>query len=164
MTATLALAVGIPLALGAICLVSRRSRPLITADTRGIALQTVIVIVVMLVIAGGVSGVLLSRGGEVISDLENQDVSTNEVQSQQECDDAAQVINTSFGGGAGTSAPAATVEDAAGWAQSTTTCTVNGLQSDSAGYPHLSTTTCERVYEGTYTAGTATNAEKCVIT
>ena len=43
-------------------------------NQQGIALQTVIVIVVMLVIAGGVSGVLLSRGSEVIGDLENQNV------------------------------------------------------------------------------------------
>ena len=46
------------------------------ADIRGIALQTVIVIVVMLVIAGGVAGVLLSRGGDVISDLESQETAS----------------------------------------------------------------------------------------
>ena len=37
-------------------------------------MQTVIVIVVMLVIAGAVSGVLLTRGGDVVSDLESQEV------------------------------------------------------------------------------------------
>ena len=49
-----------------------RHRP--RTNQQGIALQTVIVIVVMLVIAGGVSGVLLSRGTEVISDLETADI------------------------------------------------------------------------------------------
>ena len=49
-----------------------RQRP--RTNQQGIALQTVIVIVVMLVIAGGVSGVLLSRGSDVIGDLEAQGV------------------------------------------------------------------------------------------
>ncbi|MXV87676.1 MAG: hypothetical protein F4117_15150 [Acidimicrobiales bacterium] len=40
-------------------------------DTRGVALQTVIVIVVLLVIAGSVSAVLLSRGSDVVGELEN---------------------------------------------------------------------------------------------
>ena len=54
-------------------------------DQQGIALQTVIVIVVMLVIAGGVSGVLLSRGGDVISDLESADVNASEINTDDEC-------------------------------------------------------------------------------
>jgi hypothetical protein len=44
------------------------------ADTRGIALQTVIIIVVLLAIAGAVAGVLLSRGTEATSQLEQTDV------------------------------------------------------------------------------------------
>ncbi|WP_419947080.1 hypothetical protein [Candidatus Poriferisodalis sp.] len=74
MAETLALAAGVPAALGAAWWASRRSWSPAHADSRGIALQTVIVIVVMLVIAGGVAGVLLSRGSDVISDLESQDV------------------------------------------------------------------------------------------
>lgn len=74
MAETLALAVGVPAALGAVWLASRRSWMPAFRDVRGIALQTVIVIVVMLVIAGGVAGVLLSRGSDVITDLETQDV------------------------------------------------------------------------------------------
>ena len=61
-------------------------------NQQGIALQTVIVIVVMLVIAGGVAGVLLSRGSEVIGDLEAADVSAAEVNSQQECVDAGRQL------------------------------------------------------------------------
>ena len=60
MAVTLALAVGVPVLVGAALLASRRSWSPKLADIRGIALQTVIIIVVMLVIAGGVSGVLLS--------------------------------------------------------------------------------------------------------
>ena len=41
---------------------------------RGIALQTVIVMVVLLAIAGGVAAVLLTSGGEAVDDLENQQV------------------------------------------------------------------------------------------
>ncbi len=121
MTETLALAVGIPLALGAICLVSRRSRQLITADTRGIALQTVIVIVVMLVIAGGVSGVLLSRGSDVISDLESSDVSASEINSLDECTDAFRAL-TKEAGTAVTSSISG--EKKARW--TTTQCVVHG--------------------------------------
>ena len=40
----------------------------IVDDLRGIALQTVIIMVVLLAIAGGVAAVLLSRGGEAVSD------------------------------------------------------------------------------------------------
>ncbi|MYJ47635.1 MAG: hypothetical protein F4070_08345 [Acidimicrobiales bacterium] len=41
---------------------------------RGVALQTVIVIVVLLMIAGGVSAVLLSRSSDVVGQLEAQGV------------------------------------------------------------------------------------------
>ena len=44
------------------------------ADTRGIALQTVIIIVVLLAIAGAVAGVLLQRGSEATSQLEDTEV------------------------------------------------------------------------------------------
>ena len=44
------------------------------ADARGIALQTVIIIVVLLAIAGAVAGVLLQRGGEATNQLEETNV------------------------------------------------------------------------------------------
>ena len=44
-------------------------------DQRGIALQTVIIMVVLLAIAGGVAAVLLSRGSETTAQLEAQGVS-----------------------------------------------------------------------------------------
>ena len=42
---------------------------------RGIALQTVIIMVVLLAIAGGVAAVLLNRGGEAVTDIERQQIS-----------------------------------------------------------------------------------------
>ncbi len=49
--------------------------PNLVADARGIALQTVIIMVVLLAIAGGVAAVLLSRGGEAVTDIERQQIS-----------------------------------------------------------------------------------------
>ena len=47
-------------------------RPARAGDQRGIALQTVIIMVVLIVIAGGVSVALLGRGADVTDDLEQQ--------------------------------------------------------------------------------------------
>ena len=47
----------------------------LAADLRGIALQTVIIMVVLLAIAGGVAAVLLNRGGEAVTDIERQQIS-----------------------------------------------------------------------------------------
>ena len=53
----------------------RGQLPNSVADVRGIALQTVIIMVVLLAIAGGVSAVLLNRGGEAVTDIERQQIS-----------------------------------------------------------------------------------------
>ncbi len=70
----------------------------------------------MLVIAGGVSGVLLSRGGDVISDLESADVSGNEINTVDECTDAFRSLTGSTAA-AGPTAIATTGVNvpAAGW-------------------------------------------------
>lgn len=75
MIAVALLAVGVPSLFGIASLGLRRQPKGIAADIRGIALQTVIVMVVLIVIAGAVAGVLLTRGNEAVSDLEQQDVS-----------------------------------------------------------------------------------------
>ena len=75
MLAVALLAVGVPSLFGIASLGLRRRSECISADIRGIALQTVIIMVVLLVIAGAVAGVLLTRGNEAVSDLERQDVS-----------------------------------------------------------------------------------------
>lgn len=69
------LAVGVLSLFGITSLGLRRRSEGVSADRRGIALQTVIIMVVLLVIAGAVAGVLLTRGNEAVTDLENQDVS-----------------------------------------------------------------------------------------
>ncbi|MYE89420.1 hypothetical protein F4X33_10530 [Candidatus Poribacteria bacterium] len=43
-------------------------------DVRGIALQTVVIMVVLLVIAGSVSAVLISRTSDVTEELQNQSI------------------------------------------------------------------------------------------
>ena len=48
--------------------------PNLVADARGIALQTVIIMVVLLAIAGGVAAVLLNRGGQAVTDIERQQI------------------------------------------------------------------------------------------
>ena len=54
-------------------------------DTRGVALQTVIIIVVMLAIAGAVAAVLFSRADEVTGQLQNADVTANQIDTPAEC-------------------------------------------------------------------------------
>ena len=49
----------------------------LVSDTRGIALQTVVIIVVLLAIAGGVGAVLVTQGGEAVDDLESADIGPN---------------------------------------------------------------------------------------
>lgn len=68
------LVVGVPSLFGIVSLGLRRRSEGLPADFRGIALQTVIVMVVLLVIAGGVAAVLLTRGQQAVSDLEEQDI------------------------------------------------------------------------------------------
>ena len=54
-------------------------------DQRGIALQTVIIMVVLLAIAGAVAAVLLGRTGDVTTELENQDVTLTVIDTPAEC-------------------------------------------------------------------------------
>ncbi len=99
-----------------------RQRP--RTNQQGIALQTVIVIVVMLVIAGGVSGVLLSRGGDVISDLESADVNATEINTSDECLAAARSLIGQVVTSVGTSRISPQVAAAAGWVDGSKECTV----------------------------------------
>ena len=75
MSAVIALSLALPIAAGAAYLALRGRLPNLVADVRGIALQTVIIMVVLLAIAGGVSAVLLSRGGQAVTDIERQQIS-----------------------------------------------------------------------------------------
>ena len=74
MITAIAISIMAPLAVGVAILVARDRLPKLAADARGIALQTVIVMVVLLAIAGAVAGVLLTRGNEAVTDIENQNI------------------------------------------------------------------------------------------
>ena len=75
MFAVIVLSLALPIAAGAAYVALRGRLPKLVADIRGIALQTVIIMVVLLAIAGGVAAVLLSRGGEAVTDIERQQIS-----------------------------------------------------------------------------------------
>ena len=93
MTIFIAVAVGVPCLSVLAFLGMRRIQSLPFArslalaragDMRGIALQTVIIMVVLLAIAGGVAAVLLSTGSEVTGELESQDTGTT-IDTAAEC-------------------------------------------------------------------------------
>ena len=75
MLVVIALSLALPVAAGTAFVALRGRASSLIADARGIALQTVIIMVVLLAIAGGVAAVLLSRGGEAITDIERQQIS-----------------------------------------------------------------------------------------
>ena len=88
--AVIALSLAIPVAAGTAFLALRGRASSLIADARGIALQTVIIMVVLLAIAGGVAAVLLARGGEAVSDIENQNITreAGDFKSSALCDAA----------------------------------------------------------------------------
>ena len=55
-------------------------------DERGIALQTVIIMVVLLAIAGTVAAVLFNRASDVTGELESQDVTATRIDTEVECE------------------------------------------------------------------------------
>ena len=75
MLTILLLSIAIPSAAFGAYLTLRGRVPALSADVRGIALQTVIIMVVLLAIAGAIAGVLLTRGGDAVADVERQQVS-----------------------------------------------------------------------------------------
>ena len=68
------LSVAVPAVAGMAYLTLRHRPSRAAADSRGIALQTVIVMVVLLAVAGAVAGVLLTRGGEAVEEVERQQI------------------------------------------------------------------------------------------
>ena len=75
MMAVALLSLVVPCTVGIVYFALRPQLARLETDARGIALQTVIIMVVLLAVAGGVAAVLLSRGGEAVSDIERQDIS-----------------------------------------------------------------------------------------
>ena len=91
MLTVILLSVGVPVLAGTAYLALRNSRPQFLADMRGIALQTVIVIVVLLAIAGAVAGVLIARGEQAVDNLASQvgtHLTGERFDTQQECQNA----------------------------------------------------------------------------
>ena len=82
------LAVGVPLLSAVAYLALRPNSSRRPADIRGIALQTVIIMVVLLAIAGAVAGVLLSQGQDAVTQVERQDVTRdpNTIHSPTVCE------------------------------------------------------------------------------
>ena len=74
MLATALIAALVPVAAVSVGVLLRHRLPRLVADARGIALQTVIIMVVLLAVAGAVAGVLLTRGSEAVSDIERQQI------------------------------------------------------------------------------------------
>lgn len=64
----------VPLIVGLATIGIPAGAPRLVSDVRGVALQTVIVIVVLLAIAGAVAGVLITRGGEAVAEAEQQEI------------------------------------------------------------------------------------------
>ena len=54
----------------------RRQLAASAADERGIALQTVIIMVVLIAIAGAIAAVLVTRGNQAVSEIERTNIST----------------------------------------------------------------------------------------
>lgn len=144
MIETCMLAAGVPAAIAATRLASRRKLSLVPADNRGIALQTVIIIVVLIVIAGAVAGVLLSRSGDVIADLEAQDITAGTIDTEAECE------NHEMGTG-----------NEGVWRNTQTDCTWTA-QNDGANPPDVTPGRCS-LAGGNYTAGTSSSPAKCII-
>ena len=76
MLTVILLSIGVPVLAGVTYSARRNRFPKLIADVRGIALQTVIIIVVLLAIAGAVAGVLVTRGEQATTQLINQDIRT----------------------------------------------------------------------------------------
>lgn len=143
MLTTILISIGVPVLAGAAYLALRNTRPQFVADVRGIALQTVIIMVVLLAIAGTVAGVLLTRSGDVTSQLEQQEVGAGLIVNEATCEGHFM---------------AAVAGD---WTASSTTCkwdaAVNGETPTD-----VTRSRCNLV-RGTYTAGTGTSKASCSV-
>lgn len=80
------LSIGIPCIVAAAFAGLRRRMPALVADIRGLALQTVIIMVVLLAIAGAIAAVLVTRGGEAVDEVEG--VELGNLNTQELCEGA----------------------------------------------------------------------------
>ena len=141
MTTVILVSILVPTVAVAMVLAARHRLPKPASDTRGIALQTIIIIVVMLAIAGAVTGVLLTTAGRTTQEAENVDVTTT-VDSEEECK-ATTLVDSVAGV----------------WTATGTICT---FTASVAGVGKMSLSECT-LRGGTFTKGTATAKAKCVV-
>lgn len=90
MLSVVLLSIGIPCIVAATFAGLRRRMPALVADMRGIALQTVIIMVVLIAIAGAIAAVLITRGNTAVEEAERIDVNVDPstLESKQLCEGA----------------------------------------------------------------------------
>ncbi len=90
MLSVVLLSIGIPCIVAAAFAGLRRGMPALVADMRGIALQTVIIMVVLIAIAGAIAAVLVTRGNTAVDEAERIDVQVNadDLDSKELCEAA----------------------------------------------------------------------------
>ena len=90
MLSVILLSIGIPCIVAAAFAGLRRRMPATVADMRGIALQTVIIMVVLIAIAGAIAAVLVTRGNTAVSEAEriDVDVAPYTLESEELCEAA----------------------------------------------------------------------------
>ncbi len=69
-------AIGFPCLIFALALLVRQRAPRLSTNANGIALQTVIIMVVLIAIAGAIAAVLVSRGNQAVSEIERTNITT----------------------------------------------------------------------------------------
>ena len=74
MTAVMTVAALVPLLVAAVWVAASGRALRFVEDRRGIALQTVIIIVVLIAIAGGVATVLITRGGDAVNEIDRTEI------------------------------------------------------------------------------------------
>ena len=99
MMVTVIIAALVPSAVLVLGSLLRHRIPRIVTDLRGIALQTVIIMVVLLAVAGAVAGVLLTRGGDAVADIEAQEISRDAADYTRK--ELCEAAGFNWGGGAG---------------------------------------------------------------
>ena len=77
MLSVMLLSIGIPCIVAAAFAGLRRRIPALVADVRGLALQTVIIMVVLIAIAGAIAAVLVTRGGEAVDEIDDAELQIN---------------------------------------------------------------------------------------
>ena len=140
MTTVILVSVLAPIAAVAMVLAARRRLPKPAADTRGIALQTIIIIVVLLAIAAAVTGVLLTTAGRTTQEAEGADVTTT-IDSETECKTTT-LVDSKPGAWSDTTGCTFTANDTGVGEMSLSECTLRG---------------------GTFTKGTNAIEAKCIV-